>query len=413
MEKVCAKENMNEAYKRVKANRGSAGIDGMTIEELGLWLKLNWKEMKEQLLEGSYKPSIIKGVKIPKPDGGERQLGIPTVKDRLVQQGILQILSPIWESDFSENSYGFRPRRSAHDALKAGAEYVKEGRVIAVDLDIEKFFDRVNHDMLMGKLAKKIADKRMLRLIRRFLEAGMMSEGVCVRRGEGTPQGGPLSPLMANILLDTLDKELEKRGHKFVRYADDCNIYVRTIKAGERVLTKVKRFLWEKLRLKCNEKKSHTGLTGEKKFLGYTISPYGTLSIARESKERFKKKVSEMTKRNKPESIESVVERLNKYMQGWVIYFRLGGKSIMKDLDRWVRRKIRCLKIKQLKRPFTIAKFLIKQEVPEWSAWLVAKSGKGWWRLSNTPQTNSAMSLKWFENLGLINLQKKLISMNT
>jgi RNA-directed DNA polymerase len=295
MERVCERENLNRAYKRVKGNKGAPGIDGMTVGELAGWIKEHKEGLVSSLLDGSYRPQAVKGVEIPKPSGGKRQLGIPTVVDRLVQQAIQQELDPILDPTFSESSYGFRRGRNAHQALKRAAEYVAEGRRIVVDFDISKFFDRVNHDMLMARLARHVRDKRLLRIVRRFLEAGMMRDGVCIRRHEGTPQGGPLSPLLANLLLDDLDKELESRGHRFCRYADDCNIYVRTERAGERVMRSVERFLEKRLRLKVNTKKSAVAYVEERQFLGYRLLRGGRLGIAPRSVERAKQRIRAAT----------------------------------------------------------------------------------------------------------------------
>jgi len=413
MERIASPSNVRAAYKRVKANKGAPGVDGMTVEELGSWLGNHLDQLSKQLVEGTYRPQRIRGVQIPKPEGGMRQLGIPTVLDRLVQQAILQVLEPILDSTFSESSHGFRPGRSAHTALKEARRYVSEGYTIVVDIDIEKFFDRVNHDILMSRLARWIGDKRLLRLVRRFLESGMMQEGVCIQREEGTPQGGPLSPLLANLLLDDLDKELERRGHRFVRYADDGNIYVQTHKAGERVMQSVIGFLERRLRLKVNSRKSAVDVVSNRKFLGYRLLPGGKLGISSESLKRVKGRIRQMTRRNRGKRMEGVIRELNEYLGGWVTYFRYAQcRSHLQRLDEWIRRKLRCYRLKQRKRTKAIADFLMENGVPEWRSWLLALSGKGWWRMSGTPQACEAMPMKWFEANGLMSLTQRYMALN-
>jgi RNA-directed DNA polymerase len=309
---------------------------------------------------------------------------------------------------FSESSYGFRRGRNAHQAVKQAAEFVAEGRNIVVDVDLAKFFDRVNHDMLMARVARHVSDKRLLQIIRRFLEAGMMWDGVCVERYEGTPQGGPLSPLLANLLLDDLDKELERRGHRFCRYADDCNIYVRTQKAGDRVLRSVTRFLEEELRLRVNQGKSAAAPVQERQFLGYRILWDGRLVIAPRSLERAKRRIRQITRRNRGISLEQMIGKLNSYLTGWVTYFRYAAcKTHLQRLDEWIRRKLRCVRLKQRKRAKSIADFLQSLGVPEWSAWILALSGKGWWRKAGAPQANQAMSIAWFKAQGLVSLSER------
>jgi RNA-directed DNA polymerase len=406
MEKVCDLQNLNQAYKQVRAKKGASGVDGMTVDELGSYISKHKETIIKSLLEGGYRPQKVLAVEIPKPDGGMRQICIPTAVDRLIQQAIVQVLSPILDPTFSDSSYGFRLGKSAHQALKKAQEYVCEGRDVVVDIDLDKFFDRVNHDMLMSRLAKRIKDKRLLRIVRRFLEAGIMMHGVCIDREEGMPQGGNLSPLLSNLLLDEFDKELEKRGHKFCRYADDCNVYVRSRKAGERVMASMRKFLEKKLKLKINEKKSKVTVPAESKFLGYNLQNDGRLTIAPQSIERAMNKIRQITKRNRGKSLEEVVRQLNKLLTGWIGYFWLTEyPSQLKALDGWIRRKLRCYRLKQRKRSWPIAKFLIKLGVPAESAWATAKSSKGWWRLSLTPAVHQAMSNAWFNNLGLINLQ--------
>jgi RNA-directed DNA polymerase len=408
MERIVLPSNLNAAYRRVKANKGSAGIDGMTVAELSPWLSTHKGQLIEQLVTGTYKPCHIKGVPIPKPTGGMRQLGIPTVVDRLVQQAILQVLEPILDSTFSPASHGFRPRHSAHTALKQAQDYVASGHEIVVDMDLEKFFDRVNHDVLMSRLCRWIGDKRLLRIIRRFLESGMLQEGVKIRRVEGTPQGGPLSPLLANLLLDDLDKELERRGHRFCRYADDCNIYVRTKRSGERVMQSVTRFLENKLRLRVNQAKSAIAHVQERKFLGYRLFQEGRLGIAPASLKRVKDRVRQITRRNRGVRLSTVIRELNEYLTGWVTYFCYAKcKKQLKQLDAWLRRKVRCYRLKQRKRAKPIASFLMAQGVPEWRSWILASSGKGWWRMSGSPSSNEAMPIQWFHKVGMINLTNR------
>ena len=404
MEEVCQRDNLNRAYRRVKSNKGAPGTDGMTIQDLGPWIKEHKEELIASLLDGSYQPQPVRRVDIPKPGGGVRQLGIPTVIDRLVQQAILQVLEPLLDPTFSASSYGFRPGRGAHDALAAASRYVADGRTIVVDFDLEKFFDRVNHDILMSRLARRVADKRLLRIIRRFLQAGMMHEGVCIERDEGTPQGGPLSPLLANLLLDDLDKELEKRGHCFCRYADDCNIYVQSKAAGERVMASVTKFLQKRLRLRVNRDKSQVAHVSERKFLGHRLVNGGKLTIAPKSLERFKERVRQITRRNRGVSLERIIGELNSFLTGWVTYYRYAAcRSHLAALDGWIRRKLRCVRLKQRKRAKSIADFLQELGVPEWRSWLLALSGKGWW-LAGSPQAAEAMSNTWFEGQGLASL---------
>ena len=408
MEEVFERENLNQAYKRVKANKGSPGVDGMTVHDLGPWLAEHKEELIASMLDGSYEPQSVKGVEIPKPGGGMRQLGIPTVRDRLVQQAILQVLESLLDPTFSESSYGFRPRRGAHQALRQASEYVRQGRSIVVDIDLEKFFDRVNHDILMSRLARRVGDKRLLRIVRRFLEAGMMRHGVCTARNEGTLQGGPLSPLLANLflanlLLDDLDKELEKRGHAFCRYADDCNICVQSKAAGERVMASVTAFVEKRLRLRINRDKSSVARVWERKFLGYRLLAGGRLGIAPKSVARAKDRIRQMTRRNRGISFKQMIGDVNAFLTGWVTYFRYAEcKSHLQQLDAWIRRKLRCVRLKQRKRAKSIMDFLRSCGVPEWRAWILALSGKGWWRKSGSPQAAKAMPLAWFRAQGLV-----------
>lgn len=408
MEEVCQRDNLNRAYHRVKANKGAPGIDGMAVEDLRDWIAWHKQELLSSLLDGSYRPSAVRGVSIPKPDGGERQLGIPTEVDRLVQQALLQVLTGLLDPTFSESSYGFRPGRGAHQALMKAKEYVAEGRRVVVDVDLEKFFDRVNHDILMSRLARRVDDKRLLRIVRRFLEAGLMQDGVCVERHEGTPQGGPLSPLLANLLLDDLDKELERRGHAFCRYADDCNIYVRSEAAGQRVMASVTTFLETKLKLRVNRQKSAVARVEERKFLGHRLLGDGRLGIAPKSLERVRDRIRTITRRNRGVSLERLIGELNSLLTGWVTYFRHAAlKSHLTALDGWLRRKLRCVRLKQCKRVKPMVDFFVRQGVSPRSAWLTALSGKGWWRKSGTPTANQAMPSSWWDGLGLVCLVQR------
>jgi RNA-directed DNA polymerase len=404
MEEVTSRDNLNRAYFRVKANKGAAGVDGLSVDDLSAWIAAHKEEFIASLLEGTYQPQAVRGVEIPKPGGGVRQLGIPTVVDRLVQQAILQVLEKILDPTFSPWSFGFRPGRGAHDALAQASRYVSEDRPIVVDLDLEKFFDRVNHDILMSRLARRIGDTRLLRIIRRFLEAGMMQDGVSVDRHEGTPQGGPLSPLLANLLLDDLDRELERRGHKFCRYADDCNIYVQSQAAGERVLASVTRFLEERLKLRVNRSKSAVALVKERKFLGHRLLEDGTQTIAPQSLDRARDRIRAITRRNRGVSCEQLVQELNSFLTGWVAYFRHAkAKGVLSDLGGWVRRKLRCVRLKQRKRAKSITDFLHGLGVPWDRCWATAASGKGWWRMAHTPAAQEGMNNAWFQIQGLVN----------
>jgi RNA-directed DNA polymerase len=412
LEQICEPANLNRAYRKVKANKGAAGVDGMTVGELKPWIKQHQQELVSSLLAGAYQPQPVRGVQIPKPGGGMRQLGIPTVVDRLVQQAILQVLEPLFAPTFSASSYGFRPGRSAHQALRQAAEYVSEGHGIVVDLDLEKFFDRVNHDILMSRLARRIGDQRLLRLLRRFLQAGLTQDGVCVTRYEGTPQGGPLSPLLSNVLLDELDQELERRGHRFCRYADDCNIYVRSAAAGQRVMASVSALLERRLHLRVNREKSAVAFVGERKFLGYRLLSEGRLAIAPESLDRAKTRVRQITRRNRGISLGRMIAELNSFLSGWVIYFRHADcKKHLQRLDEWIRRKLRCVRLKQRKRAKPIADWLRQLGVPEWRAWLLALSGKGWWRKAGSPQAAEAMTIAWFDEQGLVSLAARYASL--
>ena len=410
MEKICERSNLNRAYKRVKANKGAPGIDGLTIESLGEYIRSHKEQLIQSLLDGSFQPHPVRKVMMPKPDGGERQLGIPTVVDRMVQQAILQVLEPMFDKGFSESSYGYRPNRCAHGALKKAKEYVAEGYIWVVDMDLEKFFDRVNHDILMSRLAKRIGDKRLLKIIRGFLNAGIMQDGVVMSRHEGTPQGGPLSPLLSNILLDELDKELERRGHKFCRYADDQNVYVRSKRAGERVYASIKQFLETKLKLKVNEEKSAVALVRDRKFLGYRLLNDGRLTVAPKSIQRVKDKIRELTWRSRGKSFKHVITELNSTLLGWLNFYKLAeSKSLWEELDSWIRRKLRCYRLKQRKSGTSIAKLLISLGASEKESRQIGSSGKGWWRLSVTQAVHRALDNAWFKTQGLISLQEQRV----
>jgi group II intron reverse transcriptase/maturase len=404
MELVCERENLRAALKRVRKNKGSAGVDGMTVNELPAYLREHWPALREQLLAGTYQPAPVRREAIPKRGGGTRELGIPTVVDRFIQQAILQVLGPRFDPTFSQHSYGFRPNRGAHDAVVQAQRYVGEGRRIVVDVDLEKFFDRVNHDVLMGKLAKRIEDKRLLGLIRRFLEAGVMAGGVVMERHEGTPQGGPLSPLLANVLLDEVDKELEKRGHAFVRYADDCNVYVRSRRAGERVMGLLRR-LYARLRLRINEDKSAVDWAWKRKLLGYSfwIAVDGTPKrrIAPKALQAMKDRVREITRRNGGRSIERVVSELRSYLVGWKNYFRLTDTpGVLRDVDAWIRHRLRALHLKHWHRGRTIYRELRARGLSPRNAAKVAGNGRRWW--SNSAMAiHIAFPISYFDGLGL------------
>jgi RNA-directed DNA polymerase len=405
--KIWEKENLRKALERVERNGGAPGIDGMTVKELRPYLKEHWLEIRETLYQQTYKPKPVRRVEIPKPDGGIRLLGVPSVMDRFLQQAIGQVLTPLFEPLFSETSYGFRPGRSAHDAIKQAQQYVQEGNEWVVDIDLEKFFDRVNHDMLMARVARVVKDKRVLKLIRAYLESGVMINGVVMETEEGTPQGGPLSPLLSNIMLDDLDKELEKRGHKFVRYADDCNIYVKTQRAGERVMESVKGFLEKKLKLKVNPKKSKVDRMNRVKFLGFSFYKHKGeifIRVAKRSLERFREKLRRLTKRTRTGKLEDIIQEINQYLIGWMGYFRQANTpSVYKKLDSWIRRRLRQLIWKRWKRGTTRYRELVRLGVPRWRAQEGA-GGKSPWGMSRTPVMNEALSNAYWRKTGLINL---------
>ncbi|WP_061778560.1 group II intron reverse transcriptase/maturase [Bacillus smithii] len=410
LNQILSRENMLLALQRVEKNKGSHGVDMMPVQNLRQHIVENWISIKEAILKGTYEPMPVRRVEIPKPDGGVRLLGIPTVTDRLIQQAIAQVLSRIYDPMFSKHSYGFRSNRSAHDAVRKAKGYIRDGYRWVVDMDLEKFFDRVNHDRLMSTLAKTIKEKPLLKLIRKYLQAGIMINGVISRTEEGTPQGGPLSPLLSNIVLDELDKELEKRGHKFVRYADDCNIYVKSKRAGERTMASVKRFIEGKLRLKVNEKKSAVDRPWKRKFLGFSFTPSKEpkVRIAKQSLKRMKKKVREITSRKIPYPMEYRIKKLNQYLLGWCGYFALADtKSIFEDLDGWIRRRLRMCLWKNWKTSKTRIRNLIKLGVPEWKAYEWGNSRKGYWRISKSPILHRTLGNSYWSNQGLKSLQKR------
>lgn len=411
LERILSRQNMFEALKRVVSNKGSHGVDGMKTYELKEHLIQNWQTIKEKLLEGSYKPSPVRRVEIPKDDGSKRLLGIPTVQDRLIQQAIAQELSKIYEPIFSDSSYGFRPNKSAHKAILKAKEYVNEGSYWVVDMDLEKFFDRVNHDILMYKLSLKVKDKRVLKLIRKYLESGIMINGINVTSEEGTPQGGPLSPILANIMLDELDKELEKRGHKFCRYADDCNVYVKSKKAGERVLRSIRNIVERKLKLKVNETKSAVDLVTRRKFLGFSFyyaKGKAEIRIHNKPLEKFKNKIREITNRNVSMNNEFRIKKLNEIIIGWLNYFGIANiKYKVKKLEEWIRRRLRACIWKQWKKVKTRYTNLRKLGIDEQKAYEYSQTRKGYWRISKSPILNKSITNQYLENLGYKSISKR------
>jgi len=406
LERVTSSTNLNKAYERVVQNGGMGGVDQMNVEELKGWLGTNSQNLIREVLTETYEPEKVLGVEIPKASGGIRLLGIPTVKDRLLQQAIQQELTKLYDPLFSENSYGFRPGRSAHQAIGKSSEYISTGHEWVVDIDLKSFFDEINHDRLMQRLHKGIGDKRLLRLIRKYLRTGLMLGGLEHQRQSGTPQGGPLSPLLSNIVLDELDKELEKRDHLFVRYADDCNIYVRSQRAGERVLKSIKHFIEDKLKLKVNDEKSGVRHCSQVKFLGYTIEPSGKIRIADKSLARFKKKIIELTKRNRGISFERLIAEVNNYTRGWVNYYRLTDHWLpWRSLDGWLRRRLRCYRLKQCGRKYTLYKFLRQLGITERKAWNAILYGGSWWQLSAKIICQRTMNQKWFAEQGQYTLE--------
>jgi len=415
LQAALARENLQRAFARVRANKGAAGVDGLDIDQTARHLALAWPGIREQLLAGTYRPSPVRRVTIPKPDGGERELGIPTVTDRLIQQALLQVLQPILDPTFSEHSYGFRPGRRAHDAVLAAQAYVQSGRRIVVDVDLEKFFDRVNHDILMGRLQKRIGDTGVIRLLRAYLDSGIMCDGVVQRRYQGTPQGGPLSPLLANVLLDEVDKELERRGHCFVRYADDCNVYVCSPRSGERVMALLRR-LYGRLRLTVNEAKSAVARVFGRKFLGYSfwVAPGGVVKrrVAAKALATFKQRVREMTRSAGGRSLPAAVERLRPYVLGWKAYFGLAQTpAVWRELDKWMRHRLRAIQLKQWKRGPTIYRALCSMGARPAVAQRIAGNSRCWWRNSGM-MLHSILDIAWCDRLGLPRLSHHLNSSN-
>ncbi len=411
MEEVLSRENMLAAYQRVVGNKGAPGIDGITVDELEPLIRQRWEAIREALFSGTYVPNAVRKVEIPKPGGkGVRMLGIPTVLDRLIQQALLQVLQPAFDPTFSDHSFGFRPRRSAHQALDRAKEHIAAGHRWVVDMDLEKFFDCVNHDVLMSRLARRIEDKRILRLIRRYLQAGMMEGGIVSQRSEGTPQGGPLSPLLSNVLLDEWDKELEQRGHRFVRYADDCNIYVRSRRAGERVLDSTERFLKKRLRLKVNREKSAVDRPWKRKFLGYTFTTHfqPKLKVAPESVKRLKGRLREMFRRGRGRSLRRVIGELRPVLVGWVSYYRKSEvRNVFEQLDQWIRRKLRAILWRQWKRNWTRAKEMTRRGLSHEQAWTSATNGRGPWWNAGASHMNRAVPTRYLSQLGLVSLTQK------
>lgn len=408
MERVLARDNMFRALERVKDNKGAPGVDGVTVDQLEQYCRDHWLRIKGELLAGTYKPQPVRRVEIPKPDGGVRNLGIPTVIDRLIQQALHQELTPIFEPIFSEHSYGFRPNRSAHDAVRQARRYVEDGYEWVVDIDLDKFFDRANHDMLMARVAREVTDKRVLKTIRRYLQSGVMINGVVVMTEEGTPQGGPISPLLSNIILTDLDRELEKRGHRFVRYADDCNIYVRSQRAGERVMEGIRTFIEKKLKLKINEAKSAVSKPTKRKFLGFSMFKNGgrtKLRLAPQSRKKLKKKLRAMTCRSRSMSMEDRIQAINSYLRGWMGYYALvETPSVFRDIEAWLRRRLRMCMWVQWKRIRTRYKKLRVLGLSHEQAIKLANSRKGQWRISKW--LNRVLSNSYWENQGLVSLTK-------
>ena len=408
MESVVERGNMKAAYNRVVRNKGCAGTDGMTVDELKPYLHENWERIKVELLEDRYVPRAVLGVEIPKPNGGSRQLGIPDVVDRLIGQALYQVLKPLFEPEFSDRSYGFIEGRSAHQAIEQARAYVKEGHRWVVDIDLEKFFDRVNHDILMSRIARKVKDWRILRLLRRYLQAGIMIDGVVTSRQEGTPQGSPLSPFLSNVLLDELDKELERRGHKFVRYADDCNVYVKSSGSASRVMASITGFLWKRLRLKINREKSRVDRPWKLKFLGYSVTTgkeEPKLKVAPQSIDRLRESLREIFRKGRGRSIKTIIEELNTKLRGWGNYFKLAEvKTPIENLDSWIRRRLRCILWRQWKRPYCRATKLIKRGLTKERAWKSATNGRGPWWNAGASHMNEAFQKSYFDKGGLVSL---------
>ena len=398
-----ARENMVKAWKRVKANKGSAGVDGRTVQATGEYLQTAWEGIRAKLLDGSYRPSAVRRVSIPKPGGGTRELGIPTVVDRLIQQALLQVLQPLIDPTFSEHSHGFRPGRSAHDAVLQAQQYVRAGYTVVVDVDLEKFFDRVNHDILMDRMAKRISDKPVLRLIRRYLQAGILTHGEYRQRVEGTPQGGPLSPLLANVMLDEVDRALERRGHRFVRYADDCNVYVRSLRAGQRVLRAL-RACYAKLGLVVNEAKTAVAPVWGRKFLGYCVQAAKagvTLAVASQALDKLRERIRQLTRRTSGRSLEQIADDLRAYVPGWKAYFRLAPMpTVRRELDKWLRHRLRAVQLRHWKRGTTVFREMRNLGASEEEARQTAAHVRSWWSTS-ARRLNRVMPIAYFDRLGV------------
>ena len=405
MDQIADLSNLHRACKKVILNGGGGGVDGMEVEDLRKWFSLHHEALQEQLLSGAYYPEVVRGVKIPKPKGGYRQLGIPTVKDRLVQQAILQVLSPRYERIFSAYSYGFRPGRSAHQALKQASEYVSMGKREVVDIDLAKFFDEVNHDRLLWRLSTRIGDKRLLKLIHRFLKAGLLEGGLLNQRIKGTPQGGPLSPMLSNVVLDELDKELERRGHSFVRYADDVIILVGSQKSALRVKSSITNYLEKELKLQVNRSKSQIVKCYDLNFLGYGINVEGSLLLSRSSESRLKDKLRQTTRRNRGRSFAQILGEVNRRLQGWLHYFRYAKmKGKLQALMSWLKHRLRCYRLKQCKRAIGMTRWLQKLGVPKHRSWTTAASRRGWWCKAGTPAAHEGMNNEWFARQGLLHV---------
>jgi len=406
MSEITDLSNLSRACQRVISNGGKGGVDGIEVSELRNWFSKHYEMLQDQLNTGTYYPQAVRGVKIPKPKGGHRQLGIPTVIDRMIQQAILQVLTPRYERIFSEHSYGFRPKRSAHQALREAGEYVAQGKRHVVDIDLANFFDEVNHNRLLWLLSRRIGDARLLKLIHRYLKVGLLEGGLLSQRIKGTPQGGPLSPLLSNIVLDELDKELERRGHQFVRYADDLIILVESRGSAERVLRSLTNYIEGHLKLKVNRKKSRLIMNWELNFLGHGINYDGSLLLSKPSEKRLKAKLKELSRRNKGKSFVEIVSKVNQYLRGWLHYFRYAKiKTKLRELGSWLRHRLRCYRLKQCKRALGMSRFLRKLGVPNNRSWTTAASRKGWWRMASTPAAHEGMNKLWFARIGLIDIE--------
>ena len=408
LERILERDNLFKALERVERNKGAAGIDQLTVEQLRPYLKENWIQIKASLLDGTYKPQAVKQVEIPKASGGSRKLGIPSVVDRLIHQAMLQVLSPIFDPHFSKSSFGFRPGRSAHQAIKQAHEFLKQGYSVVVDIDLENFFNEVNHDILMARVARKVRDKRVLKLIRAYLISGIMVNGAIILNEKGTPQGSPLSPLLSNIILDDLDKELEKRGHRFCRYADDQNVYVKSKRAGQRVFEGITKFLWDNLKLKINAQKSAVAPAQRRKFLGYSFigKKNPRVRLANQTQERFKARVKEITRGHRNQPIEDRIQQLVIFTRGWINYFRLiETKRLLGDLDGWVRSRLRMCMLKQWRKPRTRLRNLIKLGLTK-DQYGPFKSGKRYWHLANVSYFKWVLNNKYWEELGYVSLKE-------